>query len=301
MLAIGLGASWLWYRGQDEETRARAEELFLSLLDHGRENPYTPPELRFWLDLIADQVPLNIGRTVAPDALQGDRSFVLGGAPGSTVQLRILVNQGYIAAYNEQRRNPDWVAYRAFYVPASEVAERPERFEVDRRTRARVDPREYNNSGYDRGHLAPNYAIGLLFGEEAQLQTFLMSNILPQSPGLNRRIWRDLEARIIRRYARRFEEIWVITGPVYDRDPPRRLPSGVLIPDACFKILVDEHPQGLRALAFIIPQDVRGDEDPAQFLVSIREVEERTGLNFFTELPAHTQDALENWVARRLW
>ncbi|MCC5024847.1 MAG: hypothetical protein J6386_19555 [Candidatus Synoicihabitans palmerolidicus] len=42
--------------------------------------------------------------------------------------------------------------------PLPSAGERPERFEVDRRTLARIDSDSYTGSGYDRGHLALNYA-----------------------------------------------------------------------------------------------------------------------------------------------
>jgi endonuclease G, mitochondrial len=300
LAAVG-GGGWLWYQTQDEPTQRKTEAVVLQALEFGREHPNTPAELRFWLDVIADRLPLNIGQTVKVEDLSGDRTYLIGGVPESTESLRLLVNIGYISAYNEYRRNPDWVAYRVFANNLTAAPERPDSFNVDPRTRTRVSPEDYTNSGFDRGHMAPNHAIALLFGEDAQAETFLMSNIIPQSPDLNRRVWRDLEARIIRRYARRFEEVWVITGPVYQSRPPQRLPSGVKIPDACFKIIVDEHPQGLRVLAFVIPQDVRGDEDPGQFLTSVREIERMTGLNFFPELPQEAQDTLETWVPQIVW
>ena len=48
-------------------------------------------------------------------------------------------------------------------------------------------------SGYDRGHMAPNYAIDTVFGERAHKQTFLMSNIVPQRPELNQGPWKEIE------------------------------------------------------------------------------------------------------------
>jgi len=42
-----------------------------------------------------------------------------------------------------------------------------------------VTSHDYTGSGYNRGHCAPNYAIAVCYGAQAQLETFLMSNILP--------------------------------------------------------------------------------------------------------------------------
>jgi DNA/RNA endonuclease G (NUC1) len=42
-------------------------------------------------------------------------------------------------------------------------------------------------------------------------------------------------------------------------------------------------------------------EDPAKFLVSVREIERRTGLDFFPLFPGETQAALESESAKRAW
>jgi hypothetical protein len=60
----------------------------------------------------------------------------------------------------------------------------PTDFVVDRRLSAPVKPEDYVRTGFDRGHLAPNLAIGRWFGAEAQRETFLMSNVVPQAPEL---------------------------------------------------------------------------------------------------------------------
>lgn len=301
-VVVGPGG-YVWYSVQDRQTQEDVQEHFLEVLDWGRSSRQLPQDLRFILDKMADYVPVNIGRTVDVGVFNGDNSVVYAGAPRSAVILRVLQNDGFIVGYDEQRRNPAWVAYRVSDPKDAKSAERPERFEVDNRTRARVSAAEYTGSGYDRGHMAPNAAIGRLYGEQAQEQTFLMSNIVPQSPELNRRVWRDLEARILNNYARRFGEVWVVTGPVYGENgvPVPQIGSGVAVPEACFKILVDEHEKGLRAQAFIIPQTVSGDENPAQFLVSVQEVEKRTGLKFFPDLPQPAREELGTWVSPRLW
>lgn len=302
LVALLLAGGYGWYRVQERETQIKAEAHLLDVLDWGRNNRSLPHEVRLVFDLLADRVPLNIGHTVDIGAFSGDNSIVYAGAPASQRTLRILQNEGFIIGYDELRRNPAWVAYRVFDPKGQTAGERPERFEVDTRTRARVSPQEYTHTGFDRGHMAPNHAIALLYGEQAQAQTFLMSNIIPQAPDLNRKVWRDLEARILRSYASRFGEVWVVTGPVYPQgQAPDILGEGVAIPEACFKIVIDEHEKGLRAQAFIIPQNVTGDEPPAQFLVSIREIENRTGLDFLPDLPAQAQESLETQTSVRLW
>lgn len=295
------GAGYFVYQKQDRERQAQIEHYTLLLLDLLRENRHVPVEARLVLDFVADRIPLHVGIAVDTARYDGDRTHLLGGLPKSARPLRILENTGFIAGYDEERGNPAWVAYRAFEPASFTAPDRPETFLPDPRTRARIHPDLYTNSGYDRGHLAPNFAIAVLHGEEAQAETFAMSNIIPQSPALNRQLWRDLEQRIIRRYTKRFTEVWTITGPVYPDGEPQTLANRVAIPEACFAIIIDEHEKGLRALAFLIPQDVSGTENPAQFLTSIREIETRTGLDFLTAFGQEVQEALEPHPNLRVW
>ena len=44
-----------------------------------------------------------------------------------------------------------------------------------------------------------------------------------------------------------------------------------------------------------------GHEPLTQFLTSVREIEQQTGLDFFAELPKDVQDRMETAKAERLW
>jgi len=137
-------------------------------------------------------------------------------------------------------------------------------------------------------------------GAGAQRETFLMSNIVPQKPTLNRTVWRFLEERVAKEYAMSFEELWIITGPVYD-EHKETLKSGVEIPDAFFKIIVDEIGGKPRVLAFVIGQDVTGSERFSQFLTSVDEVEMETGLDFLAELEDGLENRIEGQKAAAVW
>jgi endonuclease G len=56
-----------------------------------------------------------------------------------------------------------------------------------------------------------------------------------------------------------------------------------------------------RALAFVMPQDVAGNEPLDRYLVSIDEVEARTGLDFFPQLPGPIEYRLESSVKTAGW
>ena len=228
------------------------------------------------------------------------RAYLYGGLPKTSQEVKLLQNKGYLVGYSEIHKDPAWVAYRLYKVENPPTLPRPTKFSTDLRTLARVKTTDYTNTGYDRGHMAPNHAIATRYGEDAQLETFLLSNICPQKPNLNRKVWEHLEATEADDYANRFEEIWVIDGPIFN-DPPEKLPAGVDVPRAFFKILVDEVAGKPRMLAFIMPQGVKGDEKPRAFLTSVQEIEKETGLDFFSDLPKEEEQKLEAETARDMW
>jgi endonuclease G len=231
-------------------------------------------------------------------------TITFGGIPdasGWPHPLTLLRNTGFKVAYCEHKRNPIWVAYRVHDVPEGPAPPRPSRFTIDARTQSRVNHDCFTRSGFDRGHMAPNFAIATRFGEEAQRETFRMTNVSPQSPNLNRRVWEGLERRIAREYARAHGEVWVKVGPVFNKPSPR-INCDVAVPAAFWKVILalDEAGTPL-ALAFIIPQEVEGNEDPAIFLTSIAEIQRLTGLDLFHELPDDFEAAFEAAVAEGLW
>lgn len=228
------------------------------------------------------------------------RNLVYGGLPTSNkVELTILRNIGYYTGYCEKRRNPLWVAYKVDGNSKNYNLKRPGGFKADMRTFSRISPNDYKASGYDRGHLAPNSSISSQYGREAQLETFLMSNIVPQSPDLNRKIWQRLE-KMENDYAQNLETVWVITGPIFDPHI-QHIKNQVEVPDALFKILFDEQKGTVRTLAFIIPQTVQGNEPIDRFITSVDEIEKLTGLDFLAPLSDENEDKLEAAVANRLW
>ncbi|HEX2862337.1 MAG TPA: DNA/RNA non-specific endonuclease, partial [Lacunisphaera sp.] len=226
----------------------------------------------------------------------GDTTHIYGGVPqpgSGRAPLRVLANTGYMAGYSDELGNPLWAAYRVRDAEPNEAPPRPEGFAMDMRTVARIDPGLYERSGYDRGHLAPNFVIATRYGPQAQRETFLMSNIIPQKHALNAGRWKDLEQRIARNYPARFGEVWVLAGPVF-AERPTKIHRRIAVPEACYMIIVDENEGRVRTAAFLFPQDTPADALLADYLVSIDEIERRTGLDFLAELPDDAEAALES-------
>ena len=298
ILAVGAG----WYFFQPAPRKAEVRLLVT--------NAFVDNKRVDFLDVAWDiyQLYYSPDFVAAPPPF-GDRTHLYAGVPQFTLggenAGRFLSNKGYLVGYSDELSSPLWAAYRMKDIsPLPDSGERPDNFEVDRRTIARVDSDAYTNTGYDRGHLAPNYGISTRYGDAAQRETFLMSNVMPQKHGLNAGLWKQLELRAATSYPARFGEIWVLCGPIL---PPTltRLPgrsnSRPVIPEACYMILIDESDNRVRTLAFIFPQEPAPNTDLSHYLTTIDEIERRTDLDFLAALPDDAEAELESRPAARVW
>ena len=140
-----------------------------------------------------------------------------------------------------------------------------------------ITAQAYKRSGYDRGHLAPSEDF--VFDQAANDKTFVMSNMVPQKPALNRGAWNRLEAKV-RRWACGEEKVTIITGPLLEPNL-QRLPSGVPIPRQFFKIVVDETPPR-KVAAFLYQQD-EADQDHSNNAVSLAELERKASYDLVAD------------------
>ncbi len=214
---------------------------------------------------------------------------------------RTLRNHGFILGYSDLRGNPLWATY-ALTPPQQDASslKPPEGFKADWRGINRVVPEHYNGSGYEIGHLAPFHSIGLVYGQEGQLDAMCMTNATPQKASLNEKLWERLEDLELDPFAKQFGKIWVTAGSIFD-PPVERLHTSwrVEVPDAFYTIIVA--PEAKKMLAFVIPQTVRGDEPLDHYLTSVDAIEKRTGFDFFHELDDAEENRMEAAVDPDPW
>lgn len=293
LLWAGLGA---WFLFQPKERQQDVSALVHNAFDDRKDITAFDVAWDLWqLYRSADYVA-----ATAP----GDKTHLYGGTPRvvapPATTVRVLANTGYLVGYSDGLGNPLWAAYRVMDIDLQDSPPRPDAFTSDLRTAARIEPQVYNGSGYDRGHMAPNYAIATRYGQRAQEETFQMSNISPQRHALNAGVWKQLEHRIATNYAGRFGEIWVLAGPVFGVNP-EKLRRRVAVPESFYMIVVDESDGRVRAEAFLFPQDTPATVRMDDYLAAIDEIERRTGLDFLAELPDTAEDALEARRVERAW
>ena len=227
---------------------------------------------------------------------------IFKGMPKTKEKVHLLKNKAFWVGYSESRENPLWVAYILKYPKKSAIHhERPDSFKTDKRTKAKVKSSDYTRSGYDRGHMAPNNAIMVLYGKKAQEQTFLMSNISPQRPVLNRTLWKRLENIALNNLTKLNREIFVYAGPIFSHRPRHLKNTNIDIPKAFYKIFAMQKGNKIYMLGLIIPQNARANERLSKFVVSIDEIEKQTGIDFFNQLNDNIEKRLERHIDTKPW
>lgn len=213
--------------------------------------------------------------------------------------IQVLDRGEFKIGWSERLRHPVWCAYHVVKEAKYPVGERPG-FVKDRSVANSPVTTDYTKSGYDRGHMVPNYAMVTRYGEDVRKKTFMMSNIAPQTPALNRTVWRDVEHRIADLWTARYGEIWVVVGCI-PGDGETISGTGIDVPSAFYQIIIAQEGMDVRALAVLFEQNVGWHEWAARHIVSIDRLEEMTGLDFNSELPGFVQEPLEAQTPTRLW
>ncbi len=152
----------------------------------------------------------------------------------------------------------------------------------------------HKGSGYDRGHMAASATVDSSYN--SMMESFLLSNMIPQLPGLNRQGWRYLES-YIRKWTNERSELYVVTGAMFIGEHGV-IGQGVHVPTHFYKVVYD--PVGQDAIAFLVPHRAISKGELPVFIVSVDEVEQRTGLDFNNLLDDIIEDDIEDDV-EEMW
>jgi len=231
--------------------------------------------------------------TVSPGSYQCN-GHVAYGIPGPEDQL--LCREGYTVGYDYDRKVPTWVAYHLTPDSVNKKFKRSNKFKPDTEipVQYRSTLSDYKGSGYDRGHMAASATVDSSYN--AMTESFLLSNMTPQLPGLNRQGWRYLE-QYIREWTNERGELYVVTGALFVGSNSI-IGNGVHVPTHFYKIVFD--PAGLDAIAFLVPHRPISKSELLGFIVSVDEVERVAGLDFNSLLDDALEDDIENDI-EKMW
>lgn len=199
---------------------------------------------------------------------------------------------GYTVSYNADWHLPNWVAYQLDPEETTGVQERSNKFLPDPLVNG--DPvvtKDYSNSGYDRGHMAP--AADMRWSEEAMRESFYMTNMCPQNHNNNAGDWKQLE-ELGRDLAAKYGTIYIACGPV---------PGGwidtigsvrrILVPRAFYKVLLRQKPNGDWTSIGFVMENKAQSKPLMTYMMTVNDIEKLTRIDFFSALPDDVEEQVE--------
>ena len=160
---------------------------------------------------------------------------------------------------------------------------------------------------YDRGHICASQ--DRMCSQQVNKQTFYMTNMMPQVNTFNSGIWSKMESKV--RYWNNNntrDTLFVVKGGTIDQSDQilaytkNRFP----VPRYFFMALLCKKNGQYKALAFWAEHlnEDHSSDNLANYVVSIRQLEQLTGIDFFCNLPDQVEEQVETASAddiKRAW
>jgi endonuclease G len=144
----------------------------------------------------------------------------------------------------------------------------------------RAELSDYENSGYDRGHMAPNADFAT---RKAQAESFSLANMVPQVHENNAGVWAGIEGAA-RQLATREGDLYVISGPAFIGGKLKKI-GNVLVPTHVWKVIYS--PTQHQAGAYLVTND-----DTREYaVVTVSKLEKMIGVSLLPGLPQNIRDA----------
>lgn len=226
--------------------------------------------------------------------------------------------------WNAEKKHAAWVAFSFDEVTSQQNVKRldEEPWAVDPKLPVEMQTSndQHKNDGFDRGHLCAS--ADRLYSREANNQTFYFSNISPQiSTTFNQGFWQDLEAQV-QKWGRStpttYDKVYVTKGGTINQlllsftglekagdslypttDENGFTVHGLACPKYYYMAILSEKGDAYHAIGFWIAHREDLPKNPTvdelkKCAVSIDELEEYTGLDFFCNLPDVIEDEVES-------
>ena len=198
----------------------------------------------------------------------------------------------YAMEYDTAQRHAMWVAYKFYSDYNVKEVSRSDAWAFDP-----IIPKEFQSlnkndmktyPGYDRGHLCASE--DRVFNLDANKETFYFTNMSPQLGCFNQQIWKYLE-EAVRKWAKASDcdTLYVVTGgainPGVETLGVLENRNNVTIPKYYFKAIVKRQGDNFDGIAFWLENRCyTPNKVTHEYSMTIRELEEKTGINFFPYL-----------------
>ncbi|UVM52831.1 MULTISPECIES: DNA/RNA non-specific endonuclease [unclassified Pseudomonas] len=200
----------------------------------------------------------------------------------ATMKPLALCSDNFAVLYSQTSKTPLVVVERlnAAQLQDAKGEERTNQFYPDPRIpksgRAELSDYRSQHPAVDRGHQSPAADAP---NPNAMAQSFALSNMVPQDPTNNRKIWSKVESDV-RKFAKRADgNVFVFTGPLFDSGHATIGDNKVWVPTRLFKLVYDASSK--RAWAYVLPNAETRIERPMDYDTFVKS----TGLKLLGNLP----------------
>ncbi|WP_409014034.1 DNA/RNA non-specific endonuclease [Arsenophonus sp.] len=208
-----------------------------------------------------------------------------------------IYREVYTLNNNSNTKFANWVAYLITIDSIASGKQRNWKKDPDLSNDETLSPADYIGANkvlkVDRGHQAPLASLAGLVDLPA---LNYLSNITPQAAELNQGPWARLEDQE-RVLAKAGNKVFSVTGPLYEKNIGK-LPNSDknhFIPSGYWKVTyINESPEKSSYAAFIMEQNTSQSRSFCQYQVTVKEIEQRTGLIMWSRLPANIQLAIKS-------
>lgn len=218
----------------------------------------------------------------------------------------LLKKSTFAMSYNNALRHANWVSWEtnASYLGSSG---RTNDFSPDSSLPTgfiKVQPDEFFTTGFDRGHIIPS--ADRTFNSTENRETFLMTNMIPQAPRLNRESWSNLE-QYCRDYVELGYTLFIVAGTYGTGGDGSAGEAdnigGVNVPKRNYKVIVATKGSNISSVnkdAVVIATDFPNSDkivlkkDWVRFITTAAEIEKNARVKLFTGLSAQLQTDFKN-------
>ena len=163
----------------------------------------------------------------------------------------------------------------------------------------------FKSSGYDHGHICPS--ADRQYSTQANKQTFYLTNMQPQYPKFNQKLWAEMEDRMRKWIANSpaTDTMYVCKGGTIDNEANiiERVKGQLIVPKYFYMAILYKNSEGYKAIAFWaenINVDHSGD-NLRDYVMSIDRLEELTDIDFFCNLPDDIENKVEANTYTQSW
>jgi endonuclease G len=219
--------------------------------------------------------------------------------PGSTRQ-----DVNYSLAWDKTKKANLFTCYEMYannrqsnatrYEPGDGEDQYPQDASLPSKYRSPIDP--YKGSGYDHGHLCPS--ADRLYSTLANYQTFFLSNMNAQIHNFNAGIWEVMEEQLrdwISTSSPVTDTLFVCKGGTISEGNYTTGKNNLVVPKYFFSAVLMKNKSGYKAIGFWFDaNNTTTSKDLRPYIVNIETLQEKTGLDFFCNLPDETEKEVEN-------